>query len=296
MKPSFKIETVTPAQARRWREAGEEHFYNRSINEDRVLALFAEMDNGHWNTLASRIDIATDPETRTMFLTGGYHTCHAIEMYNRPVRCVVYRDSNPLLTNQSKAFTPGQALSIALSQERGQKIGPSIAKVIDTASRVLFDRDGLNYKRMTTATHARTIIDKYPALVDLGVAHSRALSAAQKYTDVPASVFLLWLEKHPELSESFRTHVLATLAELPVPPSAEAELREFVAARPVLAEMGERMKKDGRNSKEGRELPRKKMLAALDFALERNGAGSTISARRGFKQELTAHLKKLKLV
>jgi hypothetical protein len=296
MKPSFKIETVSPAMARRWREAGEEHFFNRTINEDRVLALYDEMDKGRWNTLASRIDLSTDPDTGTMFLTGGYHTCHAIEMHNKSVRCMVYRNTAPLLTNQSKPFTPGQALAIALSQERGQKIGPSIAQVIDTASRVLFARDGLNYKRMTTASHARTIIDKYPRLVELGVAHSRALSAAQKYTMVPSSVYLIWLETHPEMDESFRTHVLATLAELPVPPSAEAELREFVAARPVLREMGEKAKGKNTNTKATRDLPRQQMLAALDFALERNGSGSTITARRGFKQELTAHLKKLKLV
>lgn len=296
MKPSYKIETVTPSQARRWREAGEEHFYNRTVSEDRVLALFNEMDEGRWNTLASRIDIATDPDTRTMFLTGGYHTCSAIEMLDRPVRCMVYRDCNPMLTNQSRAFTPGQALSIALSQERGQKVGPSIAKVLDTASRVLFERDGLNFKRMTTATHARTIIDRYPSLVDLGLAHTRGLSAAQKYTKIPASVFLLWLESHPSFSENFRSHLLATLAELPVPPSVEPEMREFAAARPVLRQMGEKFKASYANSHTSRDSSRRQLLATLDFALERNRAGSAITARRGFQQELTAHLKKLKLV
>jgi hypothetical protein len=288
MKPSYKIEIVSPTQAKRWRDAGVEHFY------DRVMALWGEMDAGRWNPMASRIDIATDPETGVMFLTGGYHTCSAIEYHGRIVRCMVYRDCDPLLTNQSKAFTPAQALAIALSQERNEKVTPTVAGYIDTASRVLMKQDGINYKQMTTRTHAATIIEKYPALIGLGVQHSRDLSGASRNTVVPASTYLLWLALHPELPASFGQHALWALAERVLPPEVADSVAVFSAARSYLTKLGKAAKAGGySDTKEGRHIPRERVLATLDFALERTHSGSTITSQQGFAQEATTHLKKL---
>lgn len=105
-----RVETVTPAMARKWIESSED-IRQRGIRANRVAKLEHAIRSGQWQV--THQGIALSPEGKVL---DGQHRLRAIIAADEPVQCLVIRGVDPAVfgvIDTGASRTPADALKIA---------------------------------------------------------------------------------------------------------------------------------------------------------------------------------------
>lgn len=289
VKAVIQLEKITTAQAKKWLTLMRDHHMNRPRNQDKVLALWLEMEEGRWDPQLSIIRLAHNSKTGAEYPIDGQHRLEAIVEYDQPVQSLVQRGLDPasfMLMDQGWNRSPQQQLGLVLN------VKPATAKVIVTAAKPMLLADGHNVKQMTVAAQASAIVASYPRLIELAKTYGREMTGVHNKTGVQASTVLRWLYRHAKQPPGTLT---TALNRLRLHGERVDAFEPFDWARQRLTDEVERVRGTNANRKDTRDLPVQRQLAILDFALKCVQSDKRIVTQRGFDQECTTYLKSKKL-
>lgn len=289
---SIGEETIPVALAEKWLKLMREHHMNRPKNQDKVLALWLDIEEGRWNPQLSIIKLAFNPTSGEVYPIDGQHRLEAIVSYGKPVRSLVQRGLDPssfMLMDQGWNRSPQQQLRLVL----GNEVTAAVAKVIVTAGKPMIEAVGLEVKQMNVNAQAQYIVQHFPRLIEQAKLYGTEMTGIHRKTGVQPSTMLTWIYGKQKTSPDAMLTILSRLA-------LKGEIVEWAApfdfARETLRAEVEKQKASNANNKATRIDPVRRQLAILDFAVRCVIRKNRILTQRGFDQESTVYLKEKKLV